>query len=172
MNNEINVEKSSLQAEIDELKQLLAAAMKREEEANAKAIAADQELEEKDQDYEELEKFAAERDALAKELEQKLSSVAAKPSVPGDDEMEELYKDMGLLLEEKQKIEEELNKEKSLWESREEELKRIAGEEQRLLVQEAEAKMNKLREDLSSASSELEKQKEDAQEQRKEKEHI
>ena len=158
---ECSTKAQSLEAEVLELKQLLADTMKREE-------VADQELEEKEIEHEHLEKFAAERDAMVKQLEQKITHLESQllqssSSLPQNYEIEELLKEMELLLEEKQAIEEMLQNERHKWQLREKELKKLAGDEQRLLIQEAEGKMSSLREELKFVSDELEKQRNDTQ---------
>jgi chromosome segregation ATPase len=158
---ECSTKAQSLEAEVLELKQLLADTMKREE-------VADQELEEKEIEHEHLEKFAAERDAMVKQLEQKITHLESQllqssSSLPQNYEIEELLKEMELLLEEKQAIEEMLQNERHKWQLREKEVKKLAGDEQRLLIQEAEGKMSSLREELKFVSDELEKQRNDTQ---------
>merc|ERR1712129_474578 len=101
----------ALEAEIAELQQLLASTNKLEEEARSNAIIADEELAQKESEYEEIMKFASERDAAAQAAEEKVNTLEGRLSSDCNDEEEQLLKDMELLMDEKLEVEARLDKE-------------------------------------------------------------
>ena len=154
--------------QIVELQQLLASANAREEEAKNIALATDEELERKEREVEEIHLFATECEAAAKEWENKCRDIDARESSPSNHDAEEILKEMELLMEEKMDVENELDAVKADRDAMEQSLRTKFGEEQRELLQEAEAMMNELRDSLSKKEDELDKYRKDARTTREE----
>ena len=159
---------SSLEAEIHELKQLLASAIKREEEARSIAIAADEELEIKEREHEDMEKLAAERDAYAKELEKEILKLERDSSSTSNKEREELENELELILEQKDAVEKQRNFDALRHAQVVKELEYQAGEEQRALVHQGETKIQKLRDELNETKLKINKFEDDAKMSRQE----
>jgi len=156
-------EMKSLKADVAELQQLLSSSNQREEEAQSNAIAADEELAQKECQYEEMMKFASERDSVAHSAEEKV--IALEKRLVSDDnyEEEQLLKDMELLMDEKLEVEAQLDAEISQRRISEQDLKTQMGKEQRSLVQEAESRMGDLRTNFNELKEELRRHKTEAQ---------
>jgi len=150
--NESTLQLKKFEEEVEELQGLLASAIQREEEARSVAIAADEELTEKERELQEAMKIASESEEAAKIAQEKLERHVCQGSSSFGQEQEEILKDMELLMDEKLEVEARLEKEISDRKASEEELKRIMGDEQRSLVQEAEMRMNNLRNQLADAN--------------------
>ena len=142
---------NELCAELNELKLLLASSNNREKEAEEIAVAAERELEEKEQEIEELIKIASDRDAAAKEMEDKVTMLQNQLSSSTTQDHDQLLKhDMELLMGEKLALEDRLDAEIRNRVASEKELKEQMGGEQRALVRQAEMKMSSLRDELAS----------------------
>ena len=152
----------SLEAEIHELKELLASAIKREEEARSIAIAADEELEIKEREHEEMEKLAAERGAYAKELEQEILKLERDSSSTSSKEIEELENELELILEQKDALEKQRSNDALRHAQAVKDLEHQAGEEQRALVHQGETRIQKLRDELNETKLKMKKFEDDA----------
>ena len=148
--------------QIQELQQLLASANKREEEAKNIAIATDEDLECKERDYEEAVLFASECEAAAKEWEQKYRLLEAREPASTGQDTEEILNEMELLLDEKSELEKKLEIALSDRDALEKDLRKKHEQDQKELLQEADAKMNGLREEVILREKELDKHKRDA----------
>jgi chromosome segregation ATPase len=131
--NNIATELEDLKQENIELKQLLASSNTSVEEARAAAQTADAELEKKNRQLEEAQ------DRLS-ELQEELRELDCPNEAEGR---------IREVLEQKLQLEAMLEKEREDRQRSEEELKRLMGEEQRILIQEAEQTMSELREETA-----------------------
>jgi len=145
----------SLKKEIVELKSLLSSSNASVEEARSAALYADQELEEKELQLENALRNLAEHEEAQHIAEDKLRKLSPRSSSARTDSEEELLRDMEVLMGEKidaeSRLELELNRRKDI----EDEIKKAAEEEKQLLIDEAESKMNSLRDEISQLKSDL-----------------
>ena len=137
---------SEHESEVAELKQLLALANESVNEARDAAIAADEELDAKEKSMEEIVKLLSEREeelqSMSKQMHQLKAQVEAHE---GQEQSTALATDLLLLRSQKRDLESQLENERSARLSWESEHRRQMGEEQRLLIQEAENEMSTLR---------------------------
>ena len=143
-------ENQQLQEQVLELTQLLAAANDSVEEARSAALAADEELSEKEELFEqsqrlnsELERNLLEASTRAEEFERLLAAT-------NNGREDDMMRDMELLMQDKVESDSRLKREQEDRKKSEDELKRRMGEEQRILINEAEANMSILRDELTN----------------------
>ena len=157
--------------QIDELQELLLAANAREEEANRIAIAADQELQLKEKELEEVSFFASECESNLKKMEEKINYLQSQSyfgNTSNNGEVDEIIKDMEVLMEEKLEVEKKMEELKIAFQHREDELKNDFENERRQLLQDARERIESLKQSLEDTESDLIKHKEDARTTRQE----
>jgi chromosome segregation ATPase len=159
---EPSTKKDDQSEQIQELQQLLASANAREEEIKKFALATDEELEHKEEEYEEAVLYATECESAAKEWEQKYRSLDAHEPAASGQNTEQILNEMELLLDEKVELEKRLETALSDCDILENDLKKKYEHEQTELLQEADAKMKCIREEVTLRENELEKHKRDA----------
>jgi len=159
---EPGTKKDDQSEQIQELQQLLASANAREEEIKNIALATDEELEHKEEEYEEAVLYATECESAAKEWEQKYRSLDAHEPAASGQNTEQILNEMELLLDEKVELEKRLETVLSDCDILENDLKKKYEHEQTELLQEADAKMKCIREEVTLRENELEKHKRDA----------
>ena len=160
-----SIQDSHLLEQVTELQQLLLAANAREEEANRIAIAADQELELKEKELEEVSLFASECESALKKMEEKNSQLQSQLSfvnTSNNGGLNEIVKDMEILMEEKLEVEQKMEEMKIAIQHREDELNNNFEKERTQLLQDAQERIESLKRDLEETESELLKHKEDA----------
>ena len=147
---------ASLSEEKFELAQLLAAANESVKEAREAALTADDELDLKEQKLEQILSQLSEREEeLVRGTEQVADLESRLEAIKKANNTDDLLEEMEALLEEKLKLEDVIAKEAEKRCEWEEEHKRRMGEEQRLLIQEAETEMFSLRTDRDQLKSAL-----------------
>lgn len=146
----------SLAREITDLKSLLSSANASVDEARSAAIASEKELEEKEMQLEHAHHALAEQEEQLRIAQEnlRLAESSHANSTHADSE-EQLLKEMELLMGEKNDAESRLEQEINRRSETEANIKRSAEDERLQLIEEAEQKMDSLREEIRQLKSDL-----------------